>query len=446
MVTDQPDTLGAVNDSAPTPPPPSWRPYPDSAAPTTASSVSGPPMPPMPSPPAPPAAKPARSRRLAFAGSVVAASLVAGAGAGVGGAAVYSAWNDTGSTSAATGSTAIPSARVVDTPQSPAPDGSVQAVAARVLPSVVKIDVSGTQGAGSGSGIILSADGQILTNNHVVEVAGDGGTLRVTFNDGSHADATVLGTDPLTDTAVIQAEDDQGAKLSGLTPATIGRSGDLAVGQDVVAIGSPLGLEATVTSGIVSALNRPVDVGSDGQGNSTIYPAIQTDAAINPGNSGGALTDLAGNVVGINSAIATSGQSVGGESGNIGVGFAIPLDAVMPIVDQMTNGQTPTHARLGVSVGNLGSQQGPGSGQGVPSDGGAEIQAVSTGSTAESAGIAKGDVITKVDDHLISDADSLVATIRSYRPGDQVTVTFERGGETKTAQLTLDSDSEASNS
>ena len=307
-----------------------------------------------------------------------------------------------------------------------------------MLPSVVKIDVSGAQGAGSGSGIILSSDGQILTNNHVVELAGDGGTLRVTFNDGSHADAKVLGTDPLTDTALIQAEN-----VSGLTPATIGKSGDLAVGQGVVAIGSPLGLEATVTSGIVSALNRPVDVGSDGQGNSTVYPAIQTDAAINPGNSGGALVDLDGNVVGINASIATAGQTVGGESGNIGVGFAIPMDEVMPIVDQMAKGETPTHARLGVSVGVAAGAQGQ---PGLESDEGAQIQLVNAGSTAEKAGINKGDVITKVDDHLITDADSLIATIRSYRPGDQVTVTYVRGGETKTAQLTLDSDSEASNS
>ena len=211
-----------------------------------------------------------------------------------------------------------------------------------------------------------------------------------------------------------------------------------------MAIGSPLGLEATVTSGIVSALNRPVDVGSDGQGNSTVYPAIQTDAAINPGNSGGALTDLDGNVVGINASIATAGQSLGGESGNIGVGFAIPIDEVMPIVDQMAKGETPTHARLGVSVGNVGAED-PGQ-PGAENDEGAQIQDVNAGSTAEHAGIAKGDVITKVDDHLITDADSLVATIRSYRPGDKVTVTYERGGETKTAELTLDSDSEASNS
>jgi len=379
----------------------------------------------------------------------VAASLLVGAGAGVGGAAVYTSWHDD-NTSTGTGTSSSPTAsRVVDTPDTPAADGSVESVAAKVLPSVVKIDVSGSQGSGSGSGIILSSDGQILTNNHVVELAGDDGTLRVTFNDGSHADATILGTDPLTDTALIQAKD-----VSGLTPASIGKSGDLAVGEGVVAIGSPLGLEATVTSGIVSALNRPVDVGSTGEGNSTVYPAIQTDAAINPGNSGGALVDLEGNVVGINAAIATAGSSTSGENGNIGVGFAIPMDEVMPIVDQMAKGETPTHARLGVQVSNVGASDQSGQGdpfgqpqqQAEPTEDGAQIVEVSNGSTAASAGIASGDVITKVDDHLITDADSLVATVRSYRPGDKVTVTYTHDGTTKTAELTLDSDSEASNS
>jgi putative serine protease PepD len=372
---------------------------------------------------------------------VVAASLLVGGGAGVGGAAAYTAWHDEAGTSASRSSADAPStSKVVDTPDSPAAAGSVEAVAAKVLPSVVKIDVSGSQGAGSGSGVILSSDGRILTNNHVVELAGDGGSLQVTFNDGSHAEAKILGTDPLTDTAVIQAQD-----VSGLTPATIGRSGDLAVGQPVVAIGSPLGLEATVTSGIVSALDRPVDVGSDGQNNATVYPAIQTDAAINPGNSGGALVDLNGHVVGLNSAIATAGQSVGGQSGNIGVGFAIPMDEAMPIVDQMSKGETPTHARLGVSVSNVGASGSLGQDPGSTSDG-AQIADVNAGSTAAGAGIAKGDVITKVDDHLITDADSLVATIRSYRPGDQVTVTYQHDGQEKTAQLTLDSDSQTSNS
>jgi putative serine protease PepD len=416
MVTDQEGIVVDVNDTAPMPPtPPSWRPTP-------------------PQPPAPPR----RGRRMAFASGIVATSLLVGAGAGVGGAAAYTAWHDDNASSGSGASVSPTTSKVVDTPTTPAADGSVQAVAAEVLPSVVKIDVSGSQGAGSGSGIILSSDGQILTNNHVVELAsGDGGTLRVTFNDGTQAEAKVLGTDPLTDTALIQAQD-----VSGLSPATIGKSGSLAVGQGVVAIGSPLGLEATVTSGIVSALNRPVDVGSVGQGNTTVYPAIQTDAAINPGNSGGALVDLNGDVVGINAAIATAGGSSGGESGNIGVGFAIPMDEVMPIVDQMAKGETPTHARLGVSVANVGAQDQGGMG----SDEGAQIEAVNAGSTAANAGIAEGDVVTKVDDHLITDADSLVATIRSYRPGDTVTVTYVHAGETKTAELTLDSDSEASNS
>jgi putative serine protease PepD len=250
-----------------------------------------------------------RPRRAGLATAVIATAVVVGGAAGVGGAAAWSALDGNG-TSSASGAATPTTSQVVDTPDSPAPQGSVEAVAARVLPSVVKIDVSGSQGSGSGSGIILSSDGEILTNNHVVALAGDGGSLVVEFNDGTDAKAQVLGTDPLTDTAVIKAEG-----VSGLTPATIGKSSDLKVGQSVVAIGSPFGLDSTVTSGIVSALDRPVDVGSDGQGNSTTYPAIQTDAAINPGNSGGALVDLNGNVVGINASIRTAGATAIVESG-----------------------------------------------------------------------------------------------------------------------------------
>ena len=160
----------------------------------------------------------------------------------------------------------------------------------------------------------------------------------------------MLGTDPLTDTAVIQAEG-----VSGLTAATIGKSANLDVGQGVVAIGSPFGLDSTVTSGIVSALNRPVNVGSDDQGNSTTYPAIQTDAAINPGNSGGPLVDMTGSVVGINSSIRTASQAASGAASpaRSASGFAIPIDEVMPIVDQMVNGETPTHARLGIGVADV---------------------------------------------------------------------------------------------
>jgi putative serine protease PepD len=314
--------------------------------------------------------------------------------------------------------------------------GSIEKVAQGVLPSVVMIDVSGPGGVGSGSGIILSQDGKILTNNHVVALGANGGRMSVSFNDGSHAPAKVLGTDPLTDTAVIQAQG-----VNGLTPATLGHSSSLQVGQGVVAIGSPFGLDATVTSGIVSALNRPVNVGQVSQGNATVYPAIQTDAAINPGNSGGPLVNLSGEVVGIDAAIQTAtDQSAGGEPGSIGLGFAIPIDEVLPIVQQMIKGETPTHARLGIGVETAAS------GAGAQITDGAKISQVNTGSAAAAAGLRTGDVITKIDDHLITDPDSLVATIRSYRPGDEVTVTYTSGGDTKTAKLTLDSDADTSKS
>jgi putative serine protease PepD len=371
-----------------------------------------------------PAQQPAptpRRRRTGLAAAVVATSLLVGGGAGIGGAAW---WDATQGESATTSEASPVSTSTVSQSQAPAADGSVESVAQKVLPSVVKIDVTGQQGSGSGSGIILTADGTILTNNHVVELAADGGSIEVSFDDGTSAEAEILGTDPLTDTAVIRASD-----VSGLTPATIGKSANLGVGEGVVAIGSPYGLDATVTSGIVSALDRPVNVGSDDQGNSTTYPAIQTDAAINPGNSGGPLVDMTGAVVGINSSIRTAasqspyGQS---ESGSIGLGFAIPIDEVMPIVDQMAAGETPTHARLGIRVGD--------------DESGARITEVTEGSTAAEAGIEAGDVITSVDDRRITGADSLVATIRSYRPGDQVEVTWTRDGESRSATVTLDSD------
>src|SRR3954447_6233483 len=263
-----------------------------------------------------------------LAASVVAGSLLVGGAAGVGGAAIWTSTHDTPAVSSPvltqSGSSTAQTAAT----------GSIEKVAQNVLPSVVMIEVSGPNGSGSGSGIILSGDGKILTNNHVVALAGKSGSLTVSFNDGSHAKARVLGTDPLTDTAVIQAQG-----VSGLTPATLGHSSSLQVGESVVAIGSPFGLDATVTSGIVSALNRPVDVGQVSAGNQTVYPAIQTDAAINPGNSGGPLVNLAGEVVGIDSAIqtATDSSSSGGEPGSIGLGFAIPIDAVLPIVQQMIN-------------------------------------------------------------------------------------------------------------
>ncbi len=365
--------------------------------------------------------------------AILAAALLVGVLGGLAGAAGFTvADNLVGGGGGSSPSTGVVTSPVDNTKNPPAAKGSDQAVAQAVLPSVVKINVSGPQGSGSGSGIILSSTGEILTNNHVVALAGQGGQLSVNFNDGTAKRATVLGTDPLTDLAVIKAQN-----VSGLRPATIDTSGDVAVGQQVLAIGSPFGLQSTVTSGIVSALNRPVSVG-ESQGTSTTYPAIQTDAAINPGNSGGPLVNMAGEVIGINSSIRTAGSSdpFGGSSqgGSIGLGFAIPINKVWPIVQQLRQGETPTHARLGVSVTDATSNNGLLTGAGVES--------VNPGSAAQKAGLKRGEVITAVNGQPISGSEALVATIRGHRPGDKVTLTVVgKGGNNKQqVQVTLDSD------
>jgi len=393
-------------------------------------TISAPPsyQPPPPSlgtPPLPPGEP--RPRRGGFAAAVLAGALVVGGGAGLGGAALWSAFDDDGAAGSGSGTPTSAPLQVADTPDGDAADGSVEQVAAKVLPSVVALDVSGGGTGGSGSGVILTDDGLILTNDHVVTLAGsidpDTAQVTVSFSDGTSTRATVVGTDPLTDTALVQAED-----VSGLTPITIGQSGDLDVGEQVVAVGSPYGLDSTVTSGIVSALDRPVEVARDESGNATAYPAIQTDAAINHGNSGGALVNMSGELVGINASIRTPDGS-DPDAGSIGLGFAIPIDEVVPIVDQLRNGDTPTHARLGIQVADA-------------PDGaaGALVSSIEEGSAAASAGLQKGDVITRIDDHLVDSSGSLVATIRSYRPEDKVTVTFVRDGDQQTTELSLGSD------
>jgi putative serine protease PepD len=297
-----------------------------------------------------------------------------------------------------------------------------------VQPSTVQINVAGAQGAGNGTGIIISSDGQILTNNHVVETAADGaGSITVLFSDGTTADATIVGRDPVTDVAVIQAQD-----VSGLKAATLGTSEGLDVGEEVVAIGSPFGLESTVTSGIISALNRPVTASSGTTSTSTVFPAIQTDAAINPGNSGGPLVNMRGQVIGINSAIRGSG-STSGESGSIGLGFAIPIDLARTIANQLVDGETPTHARIGISVTDA-----------VESDQittiGARVEDVTEGSAGDESGLEDGDIITSVDGQRVTSANGLIALIRSYQPGDEVTLGYVRDGDTHETDVTLDSD------
>lgn len=304
-----------------------------------------------------------------------------------------------------------------------APDGSVQAVAAKVVPSVVQIQVTGRTGEGEGSGVILSSDGLILTNNHVVSGAGVGARLEVSFSDGSTAGATVVGTDPSSDIAVIKAQG-----RSDLQPIELGTSDGLQVGQGVVAVGSPLGLAGTVTSGIISSLNRPVATSGQSTDQTTVIDAIQTDAAINPGNSGGALVDMSGKLVGINSAIATLGagaSSAESQSGSIGLGFAIPVDQARRIADELVQSGKATQAIIGISVPSRDDANG------------ATVLGVTDGGPAAQAGIPTGAVVTKVDDRVISSGDALIAAVRSHAPGDQVSVTYEQGGRSNTVSVTL---------
>ena len=243
----------------------------------------------------------------------------------------------------------------------------------------------------------------------------------MTFSDVRTAPFTIVGSDPASDIAVIRAED-----VSDLTPITLGSSAALRVGQDVVAIGSPLGLEGTVTTGIVSALNRPVSTAGDAKNQNTVLDAIQTDAAINPGNSGGALVNMNGELVGVNSAIATMGGSEEAQSGSIGLGFAIPVDQAKRIADELISTGTASHASLGVQVSN------------DTAINGAKIVEITEGGAAAGAGLPNGVVVTKVDDRPIAGASALVAAVRSKAPGEKVTLTYlDAGGDSQTLQVTL---------
>ena len=378
------------------PPVPPWAagPYP-APAPQWAAGASTAPLPaPGPTP------APRRNRRP---GSVAAFALVAAlAGGTIGGYVGYEA---------ATGRATGGSTGVLAQPLPPAdpnatPLGPVEAVAARVLPSVVQLQVDGPGGAGSGSGIVLSPDGLLLTNNHVIEGAATGGEVVALFQDGTGAPARIIGRDPSSDLAVLRAEG-----VSGLTPVALGNSDSLRVGQQVVAFGAPLGLGGTVTTGIVSALDRAVSVGSaSGASEATVLSALQTDAAINPGNSGGPLVDMQGALIGINSVIATTGA----EGGSIGVGFAIPINQAKRIAEELERTGRATRAILGVGL--------AAGGRGVN---GAVIGQVQPGGPAEQAGIRVNEVVTRVDDRLVTNGNELVAAIRDHAPGDRVTLTVD---------------------
>lgn len=301
--------------------------------------------------------------------------------------------------------------------ESTLPDGAIEQVAAAVLPSVVQLQVSNEVTGGSGTGIILSPDGLILTNHHVIDVAGDDGNITVSFSDGNRANASLIDSDPATDIALIQAEN-----VTGLKPATLGTSADLNVGQTVVAIGSPFGLESTVTAGIISALNRSVSTADDEQ--NAIFPAIQTDAAINPGNSGGPLVDLSGRVIGMNSAIRTDNET----SGSIGLGFAIPIDLVIRVSNQIKAGEQVTHPRIGIVINTSARIAG------------AEVTEITPGSGAEKAGIQEGDIITRLNGVPVAGGTELVANILNFQPGDTVEITLVRDGKRVNLDVVLGSD------
>ncbi|MFE9688231.1 S1C family serine protease [Micromonospora sp. NPDC005806] len=348
-------------------------------------------------------ARPSRAGKFVGAGALALALML---GSGVAGGALALAVG--GHTTVTRTYTAAPVINSADLPK----------IAASVQDSIVTIMTD----SGEGSGVILSADGYVLTNNHVVASA-SGDTVKVVFADGKTAQAKIVGTDPKTDLGVVKA-----SGVSDLKAAKFGDSDAMQVGDQVLALGSPLGLQGSVTAGILSARDRTIQAGEGGQqqqdprqGASSISGLLQTDAPINPGNSGGALVNTRGEVIGINTAIATAGQ---GSNGNIGVGFAIPSNKAKDVAEKLQRGEKISHPSLGVSVN-------------AAEDGGALVADVASGSAAEKAGLQRGDVITKFGDKVINDSNDLVGAVQTGKVGDRVQVQFKRNGATQTATVTL---------
>ncbi len=292
-------------------------------------------------------------------------------------------------------------------------------IADRVTPAVVSIEVRVGEAGATGSGVVIEGEnGYIVTNNHVVSGADevDGAEIRAVFSDGSGSEARIVGRDPASDIAVLKVE------KPGLVTAQLGNSENVVVGDPVVAIGSPLGLAGTVTSGIVSALDRPVRLSGEGSDTNAVISAVQTDAPINPGNSGGALVDATGALIGINTAIA----SVGG--GSVGLGFAIPIDTVRDISEQLIDDGEAVHATLGVNARSV-------------TDGtrdGALVLNVEPGSPADVAGIEEEDVVIAVEGEPVGSSEELVVAIDAFNPGDTVTVEVVRGGGSREVEATLE--------
>jgi putative serine protease PepD len=442
------------------------QPLPDAAPPASAIPASAT----QPYPAAPvvaPAVAPApRTKRPVglLVGALAVGAIIGGAAGGGVVAATLSANDRTSGTS-----TSTPQSITVNNKDDVS---TTTAVAAKAGPSVVTISVTASSESGTGSGVVLSSDGYVLTNTHVVTLDGASaaGTIEVTAANGKLYQAKVVGTDPVVDLAVIKLTD-----ATGLQPIEFGDSGNLNVGQKAIAIGAPLGLSNTVTDGIISSLNRSIQIASsavpgtgsgdsntpndgstpfnfwnfgdgsggsngNGSGGSTTtpttqtadisLPVIQTDAPINPGNSGGALLDSSGKLIGINVAIASTGStSANSQSGSIGVGFAVPADLAKRISSEIIKNGKGSHGLLGASVTTATSSS--------SSVVGALIASVSSGGGADKAGLKKGDVVTTFNGVPITDSTDLTAQVRSLAPGSTAKLTYVRGSDSSTVSVTL---------
>lgn len=364
-------------------------------------------------------AYPNNRRGLGVLGVIVIAtvvSLIVGTFAGVAGYVVGRAV-DSGEPAVSTASAVVVDRPVADSlPPDEIPE-SIAEMVNSVLPTVVSIAIENGGDQGSGSGFVIRSDGYILTNNHVAAPAADGGSLTVFFENGESTQAEIVGRNSSYDLAVLKVD------TAELPVARLGDSAQVTVGDVAVAIGAPLGLEGTVTAGIISSLDRPVTAG--GSGELAYINAIQTDAAINPGNSGGPLLNSAGQVIGVNSAIATLAPSFTGEAGSIGLGFAIPINSARRIAEEIIETGDSSTPVIGVTLDT------------TYTDGGSRISEVTPGGPADAAGLLSGDVITAIQGRETTDSTELVVAIRSFAPGDSVDVTFVRAGQSRTVTLVL---------
>lgn len=372
-----------------------------------------------------PGGKSGKGRGSGLVAAVAVAALVAG---GIGGALGF--WAADRNDSGSSGSSTTVSAS--DTPRDlKRPAGTVAGVAAKALPSVVTIDAQGGEGeGGTGTGFVYDKEGHILTNNHVVASAAESGELSATFSDGKKYAAEVVGRAQGYDVAVLKLKNPP----AGLAPLPLGNSEGVAVGDSTIAIGAPFGLSNTVTTGIISAKNRPVASG-DGSSNKNSYmSALQTDASINPGNSGGPLLDATGAVIGINSAIQSTGGGLGqSQAGSIGLGFAIPINQAKNVAEQLIKTGKPVYPVIGATV----TMEEKTGGAAISSEGAGGTPAVTPNGPAAKAGLKAGDVITKFNDTVIDSGPTLIGEIWTRKPGEKVTLTYERDGKTATAEVTL---------